>query len=84
MSNSISTSETAAQRTNVKAIVRGLLDELPDDCSLEDIMLELYVRASIIESREQIAAGKGVSLATARKELDLWFKSRSLPSLSPS
>jgi len=84
MLNSISTSETNGQQTNVKAIVRGLLDELPDDCSLEEIMLELYVRASILESREQIAAGKGVSLETARKELDLWFKSRSLPGSSPS
>lgn len=84
MLNSISTSETNGQQTNVKAIVRGLLDELPDDCSLEEIMLELYIRASILESREQIAAGKGVSLETARKELDLWFKSRSLPGSSPS
>jgi hypothetical protein len=69
---------------NVKAMVRGLLEELPDDCSLEDIMLQLYTRASILESREQIAAGKGLSLAVAKKELDAWLNSLSLPDSSPS
>ena len=62
---------------NIKAIVRGLLDELPDDCTIEDVMLALYVRASILESREQINRGEGMTLETAKKELGAWLQSKS-------
>ncbi len=62
---------------NIKAIVRGLLDELPDDCTIEEVMLALYVRASILESREQINSGNGVTLEAARKELGQWLQSQS-------
>ena len=84
MTNSILISEPRNRSMNVKAMVRGLLDELPDDCSLEDLMLQLYIRASILDSREQIAAGKGLSLVAARKELDSWLNSLSLPDSPPS
>ncbi len=66
---------------NIKTMVRGLLDELPDTCSLEEVMVELYARASIVQSREQIKAGLGMSLETAKTEIETWLKSRSLPSL---
>lgn len=82
MANAVLTPEAAARRHSAKAIARDILDELPDDCTFEDIMLEIYIRASILESREQIAAGKGFSLAEARRELDSWFKSLSPQSLS--
>jgi hypothetical protein len=84
MANSVLTATTNKVNHNAKAIVRGVLDELPEDCTLEDIMLELYVRASILESREQIIAGKGLSLEEAREELDLWFTSQSLQNSSPN
>ena len=71
-------------KRDAKAIVREVLNELSDDCTLEEIMLQLYVRASIIESRRQIAEGKGLSLAEARKDLDSWFTSRSLLNSSPN
>ncbi|MGH7596606.1 MAG: hypothetical protein ACREOI_09650 [bacterium] len=84
MANSVLSATTNKVNHNAKAIVRGVLDELPEDCTLEDIMLELYVRASILESREQIIAGKGISLEEAREELGLWFTSQSLPNSSPN
>ncbi len=84
MINSILTAETNKVDYNAKDIVRGIIDELPDDCTLEEIMLELYVRASILESRQQIASGQGLSLEQARKELDLWFASQSLQNSSPN
>lgn len=82
MTNSILTA--AAADHNAKDVVRGVIDALPDNCTLEDIMLELYIRANIIESRRQIAAGRGLSLQEARQELDLWFTSRSLQNSSPN
>jgi hypothetical protein len=84
MTSSILSSPATDFERNAKAIVRDVLDELSDDCTLEEIMLQLYVRASIIESRKQIAEGKGLSLEEARKDLDLWFTSRSRLNSSPS
>ncbi len=84
MANSVLAAKTSKVDYNAKDLVRGIVDELPDNCTLEDIMLELYIRASIIESSQQIAFGQGLSLEQARKELDLWFTSRSLPNSSPS
>ncbi|GEM_PF-6518968 len=84
MTSSVLTTPTIDFKRNAKAIVRDVLDELSDDCTLEEIMLQLYVRASIIESRKQIAEGKGLSLEEARKDLDLWFTSRSRQNSSPN
>ena len=71
ISNTINNSDL-----NVKAIVRDMLDRLPDNCTFEDVMLEIYTRASLIESREQITDGKGISLQETKKEFDSWFKSQ--------
>jgi len=84
MASSVLTTPVIEFKRNAKAIVRDVFDELSDDCTLEEIMLQLYVRASIIESRKQIAEGKGLSLEEARKDLDLWFTSRSLLNSSPN
>jgi len=84
MTSPVLTTPLIEFKRSAKAIVRDVLDELSDDCTLEEIMLQLYVRASIIESRRQIAEGKGLSLAEARKELDSWFTSRSRPNSSPN
>lgn len=75
----IETVAVASPSINVKTMVRGLLKELPDSCSLEDVMLELYARASIMQSREQIKAGMGMPLQTAKQEIETWLKSQSLP-----
>ena len=79
----IDTIAVASPSINVKTMVRGLLEELPDTCSLEDVMLELYARASIMQSREQIKSGRGMSLEAAKKEIETWLKSQSLTN-SPS
>jgi len=84
MTSSILPSPAIDFKRDAKGIVRDVLEELSDDCTLEEIMLQLYVRASIIESRKQITEGKGLSLEEARKDLDLWFTSRSLQNSSPN
>ena len=75
MSNRLFTPDNDRSKHNSKAIARSILNDLPDDCTLEDIMLELYIRASIVESRQQIAAGNGLTLDEAKRELDSWLKS---------
>jgi hypothetical protein len=56
-----------ARVQSAKATVRALLDQLPDDCSLEDVLYRLYVLQKIeagladgeegrVVSHEQVAA----------------------------
>ena len=44
-----------------KETVRTLLDRLPDDCSLEDVLYHLYVIQAIAEGRADSKAGRTMS-----------------------
>ena len=44
-----------------KETVRALLDRLPDDCSLEDVLYHLYVIQAVEQGRADAAAGRTVS-----------------------
>lgn len=39
-------------------VLLDLVKELPDDCTLEDVQYELYVRQKIERSMEAVAAGR--------------------------
>ena len=45
----------------IKDIVRALLDRMPDDCSLEDVLYHLYVIQAVEQGRADAAAGRTVS-----------------------
>lgn len=55
---------------NVKAAARQLIDRLPESASWDDLMYEIYVRQGIEEGLVDVAAGRTVSAAEARAELD--------------
>jgi hypothetical protein len=57
--------------SHVKAAARELVDRLPDGASWDDLMYEIYVRQAIEEGLADVAAGRTVSAAEARAELDL-------------
>ena len=44
-------------RTQTKDVVRDLLDQLPDDCTIDDVQYHLYVIASVEQGRAEIAEG---------------------------
>lgn len=44
-----------------KETVRALLDRLPDDCSLEDVLYHLYVIQAIEQGRADAKAGRTLS-----------------------
>ncbi len=44
-----------------KETVRALLDRLPDDCSLDDVLYHLYVIQAVELGRADAAAGRTVS-----------------------
>ncbi len=44
-----------------KDTVRGLLDKLPDDCTLEDVLYHLYVVQAIDRGLADADAGRTIS-----------------------
>jgi len=44
-----------------KETVRALLDRLPDDCSLDDVLYHLYVIQTVEEGRVDATAGRTLS-----------------------
>ena len=57
-----------------KESAREVLDELPDDCSLEDIQYQLYVRQRLGKSRMAAAEGRVTSHQEVRNRLSKWIE----------
>lgn len=41
-----------------KNAVRKLLEQLPDDCTIEDVLYHLYVLQEVEQGRADVAAGR--------------------------
>jgi len=52
-----------------KDTVRALLDRLPDDCTIEDVLYHLYVLQEVEQGRADIADGRTVPHAQVADEL---------------
>ena len=52
-----------------KDTVRAVLDRLPDDCSLEDVLYHLYVVHAVARGRADVAAGRTLSQQQVTEEL---------------
>jgi hypothetical protein len=48
------------QQMGTKQKVQALLDRLPDDCRLEDVLYHLYVLHSVEQGREEAAGGETI------------------------
>jgi hypothetical protein len=55
-----------------KDTVREVLEQMPDDCSLEDVQYQLYLRQKLDRSRLAAAEGLVVSHAEVKKRLSKW------------
>lgn len=44
----------------VKETVRALLDRLPDDCSVEDVLYHLYVLQVVERGQADVTAGRTI------------------------
>ena len=53
--------------------VRALLDNLPDDASLEDIQYHLYVRQKVVRGLEASAEGKTLPHDEAIRRMSRWL-----------
>ena len=57
-----------------KEEVRELLENLPEDASLEDIQYHIYVRQKIQKGLEAADEGKLISQKEARQRMAKWLK----------
>jgi hypothetical protein len=48
-------------QVEAKDTVRALLDRLPDDCSVDDILYHLYVLQAVERGQADVAAGRTIS-----------------------
>jgi len=56
-----------------KQQVRAVLDQLPEDCSLDDVLYHLYVLQAIGRGRADVAAGRTITHEQVERELrDKW------------
>ena len=56
----------------VKESVKHVLDSLPDDSTLDDVIHALYIKAKFERGEGQIREGNGVSDEEARERLRKW------------
>jgi predicted transcriptional regulator len=58
---------------SAKDEVRSLLDNLPDDASLEDIQYHLYVRQKVLKGLDASDNGQLISHEEAVKRMSRWL-----------
>lgn len=56
-----------------KEDVRHLLEQLPDDVSLEQIQYHIYVRQKIERARAEVRAGNVLSQGEAEERMAKWL-----------
>ena len=59
--------------SSVKRAVLDLVKTLPDDCTLEDVQYQLYVRQKVERSVQAASAGKVHSHDQVKKRLSKWL-----------
>ena len=52
-----------------KETVRALLNRLPDDCSLDEVLYHLYVLQEVAEGRADVEAGRTMAHAEVAQQL---------------
>lgn len=58
----------------VKDIAKRLIDALPDEASMDDIIHALYVHAKFEHGEGQIRDGQGIPHEAAKQRLRKWLK----------
>ena len=59
---------------SAKKLVIEVLQSLPDDCSIEDVQYELYVRQKIAEGEKAADEGKLVPQEEVIREAREWLR----------
>ncbi|WP_040433837.1 hypothetical protein [Chlorobium ferrooxidans] len=57
-----------------KEKAKQVIDSLPNDVSMDEIIQSLYVNIKFAHAEKEIREGKGVSQVKAKKKLEKWLK----------
>ena len=60
---------------STKQVALKLIENLPDDASLEEVMYELYFRQRVDRGLRELDEGKTVSHAEIKRSLAKWLQS---------
>ena len=58
----------------VKKLAKSVIDKLPDEANMDDIIDALYVRIKFERGIQEIEDGKGVPHEEAKKRMRSWVK----------
>ena len=58
----------------LKDVARQVIEALPDEASMDEIIHALYVRAKFDHGEQEIRDGRGLSHAEAGRRLKKWAK----------
>ena len=58
----------------VKEIARQVIDALPDDVSMEDIIQALYVREKFERGLREVREGQGIPHEEVKRQMQKWPK----------
>lgn len=58
----------------VKDIARQIIDSLPEDASLDDIMQALYLNTKFRKGEQEIRDGQGISHEEAKAQIRKWLE----------
>jgi len=58
----------------VKEIAKQVIDNLPDESSMDDIIHALYIKTKFEHGESEIRQGKGVPHENAKSKLKKWLK----------
>ena len=61
--------------SNVKRDVLRLIEKMPEDASLDDIMYELYFRERVDRGLGELEAGRSVPHEDVKRSLAEWLRS---------
>jgi ABC-type uncharacterized transport system ATPase subunit len=61
------------RKMRIKEKVIKMIEELPEDITVSDVMAELYFRQNVDEGLKELDEGKGISHEEAKKRLSRWL-----------
>jgi len=59
---------------NVKKQVIQMIESLPEDVSIEDVMAELYFKLQVDSGLKELDAGKGIPHEAVERRMGKWLK----------
>ena len=56
----------------IKEFAKNVIDSLPNESSIDDIIHALYINTKFEHGKKEIENGKGISNSDAKKKLSKW------------